>query len=110
MSTKLYIGNLSFDTNDADLRNAFSGVGEVTDVIVMKDRETGRSRGFGFVTMSSAEEAQAAIKQFHGKEFDGRNLTVNEARPREDFGGGNRGPRRDFGNGGGGDRRPQRRY
>ncbi len=113
MSTKLYIGNLSFDTNDADLRNAFSGVGEVTDVIVMKDRETGRSRGFGFVTMSSAEEAQAAIKQFHGKEFDGRNLTVNEARPREEFGnsgGGNRGPRRDFGNGGGGDRRPQRRY
>lgn len=111
MSTKLYIGNLSFDTNDADLRNTFSAAGEVTDSVVMKDRETGRSRGFGFVTFGSSEEAQAAISQFHGKELDGRKLTVNEARPREEFGGGsggggNRGPRRDFG----GDRRPQRRY
>jgi cold-inducible RNA-binding protein len=86
MSTKLYVGNLSFDTNDQDLREAFSAAGNVTDVIVMSDKMTGRSRGFGFVTMSTAEEAQAAISQFNGKPLDGRNLTVNEARPRENFG------------------------
>ena len=112
MSTKLYVGNLSFDTNDADLRSAFAACGNVTDVAVVQDKMTGRSRGFGFVTMSSAEEAQAAIAQFHGKDFDGRNLTVNEARPREDFG--PNAPRKSFGggnrNGGDRDRRPSRRY
>ena len=115
MSTKLYVGNLSFDTNDQDLRNAFSAAGNVTDVALISDKMTGRSRGFAFVTMSTPEEAQAAISQFHGKDLDGRNLTVNEARPRENFGpdaprGGGGG--RKFG--GGGDRnrgdRPQRRY
>jgi RNA recognition motif-containing protein len=113
MSTKLYVGNLSFDTNDADLRTAFAACGSVTDVAIVQDKMTGRSRGFGFVTMSSAEEAQAAISQFHGKDFDGRSLTVNEARPREDFG--PSAPRKSFGGGnkGGGDRdrRPStRRY
>jgi len=86
MSTKLYVGNLSFDTNEQDLRAAFSAAGNVTDVALISDKMTGRSRGFGFVTMSTAEEAQAAISQFHGKDLDGRNLTVNEARPRENFG------------------------
>ncbi|MDD5200828.1 MAG: RNA-binding protein [Terrimicrobiaceae bacterium] len=112
MSTKLYVGNLSFDTNESDLRSAFAAAGNVTDVAVVQDKMTGRSRGFAFVTMSSAEEAQAAISQFHGKDFDGRNLTVNEARPREDFG--PNAPRKSFGGGnkpgGGGDRRPARRY
>ncbi|MGH8046067.1 MAG: RNA recognition motif domain-containing protein [Chthoniobacterales bacterium] len=109
MSTKLYVGNLSFDTNDQDLRQAFASVGTVTDVVVMSDKMSGRSRGFGFVTMSTPEEAQAAISQFHGKPLDGRNLTVNEARPRENFG--PDAPRKkSFG--GGGDRggRPPRRY
>ena len=103
---KLYVGNLSFDTNDQDLRELFEQHGKPTDVFIMSDRETGRSRGFAFVTMSSSEEGQAAINALSGKDFMGRNLTVNEARPREDrpqgggggrsFGGGNRdrGPRR----------------
>ena len=112
MPTKLYVGNLSFQTNDSDLRDAFSAAGNVTDVAIISDRETGRSRGFAFVTMDSAEEAQAAINLFHGKDLDGRTLTVNEARPREDFG--PNAPRKSFGggnrNGGDRDRRPQRRY
>ena len=102
---KLYVGNLSFDTNDQDLRELFGQYGKPADVFVMSDRETGRSRGFAFVTMGSAEEGQAAINALEGKEFQGRNLRVNEARPREErpqsggggsFGGGNRdrGPRR----------------
>jgi RNA recognition motif-containing protein len=114
MSTKLYVGNLSFQTTDQDLREAFSAAGEVTDVAIISDKLTGRSRGFGFVTMSTPEAAQAAVSQFHGKDFDGRNLTVNEARPRENFG--NDAPRgggggRKFGNDRdrGGDRR-ERRY
>jgi cold-inducible RNA-binding protein len=86
MSTKLYVGNLSFQTTDHDLREAFSSAGTVTDAAVVQDKMTNRSRGFGFVTMSTPEEAQAAINQFHGKDFAGRNLTVNEARPRENFG------------------------
>lgn len=118
MSTKLYVGNLSFQTKDQDLREAFSAAGSVTDVAIVQDKMTGRSRGFGFVTMSTPEEAQAAINQFHGKDFDGRNLTVNEARPRENFGPdaprGGGGGRKFGGGGGGGDRdrgsRPQRRY
>lgn len=112
MSTKLYVGNLSFGTTDQDLREAFSAAGSVTDAVVLSDKMTGRSRGFGFVTMATPEEAQAAINQFHGKPLDGRNLTVNEARPRDNFGpDAPRGGGRKFGNDRG-DRsdRFQRRY
>ncbi|HZI20834.1 MAG TPA: RNA-binding protein [Pyrinomonadaceae bacterium] len=96
MSMKLYVGNLSYDTSGDDLRQLFSQAGTVESADVVEDRDTGRSRGFGFVEMSSKEEGQAAISQFNGKEVGGRALTVNEAKPREDRGGG-RG-----GNGGGG--------
>jgi RNA recognition motif-containing protein len=98
MSIKLYVGNLSFQTSSEDLRDLFSQAGTVESASVVEDRDTGRSRGFGFVEMGSREEGEAAIAQFNGKEFGGRNLTVNEARPREDRGGGGRG----FGGGGGG--------
>lgn len=93
---KLYVGNLSFSTTENDLQDAFERFGTVTDTVVMMDRTSGRSRGFGFVTMGNAAEGQAAITGLHGKDLDGRNLTVNEARPREDRAGG--------GGGGGGDR------
>src|SRR5215218_2128862 len=99
MSTRLYVGNLNFRTTGDELREIFSQAGEVESATVVEDRDTGRSRGFGFVEMATAEGAAAAIEQFNGKEFGGRTLTVNEARPREDRGGGGRG----FG-GGGGDR------
>jgi cold-inducible RNA-binding protein len=81
---KLYVGNLSFDTSEADLRSIFEQFGHVTETHLVNDRETGRSRGFAFVTMSTAAEGQAAIGTLHGKQFGGRALTVNEARPRED--------------------------
>ena len=97
MSTKLYVGNLSFDTTENDLQDHFAQAGTVSEVALMQDKFTGKSRGFGFVTMSSADEAQKAISLFHGKDFMNRSLTVNEARPREDRTGG--GPRRDFGGG-----------
>ncbi len=100
MGNKLYVGNLSFDTIENDLQELFSQAGSVTECALMQDRMTGRSRGFAFVTMSSDDEAQKAISLFHGKDFHGRNLTVNEARPREDRTGG--GPRRSFSGGGGG--------
>ena len=99
MSIKLYVGNLSFNTSSEELRELFSQAGTVESANVVEDRDTGRSRGFGFVEMSSKEEAEAAISQFNGKELGGRALTVNEARPREDRGGG--GGRGGFGGGGG---------
>ena len=95
MSTRLYVGNLNFRVTSDDLREYFSQAGEVESASVVEDRETGRSRGFGFVEMATSEGAQAAIEQFHGKEFQGRALTVNEARPRTGGGGG-------YGGGGGG--------
>jgi cold-inducible RNA-binding protein len=92
MSTKLYVGNLSFNTSTQDLETMFGESGTVESTNIIEDRETGRSRGFGFVEMSTAAEAQAAISTFDGKEVDGRNLKVNEAKPREDraSGGGSR--------------------
>ena len=87
---KLYVGNLAFQTSSEDLQQLFSQAGTVQSASVIEDRDTGRSRGFGFVEMASKEEGESAISQFNGKEFNGRNLTVNEARPREDRGG-NRG-------------------
>ena len=96
MGNKLYVGNLSFRVTSEDLQDYFAGAGTVDSANVVMDRETGRSRGFGFVEMGSEDEATAAIAQFNGQEFDGRNMVVNEARPRDDRGGG--------GYGGGGDR------
>ena len=98
MSTKLYVGNLSFNTSAQDLETMFGEAGTVQSANLIEDRETGRSRGFGFVEMSSKEEAQAAIAAFDGKEIDGRNLKVNEAKPREDRGNGGGGG---YGGGGG---------
>ena len=87
MSMKLYVGNLSFQTSSDDLQQLFSQVGTVDSVNVIEDRETGRSRGFAFVEMSSSEEGNAAIQQFNGHDVGGRTLNVNEAKPREDRGG-----------------------
>jgi cold-inducible RNA-binding protein len=84
MGTKLYVGNLSFRTTSEELREAFAAAGTVESATVIEDRDSGRSRGFAFVEMATAEEAAAAIEQFNGKEFGGRNLTVNEAKPRTD--------------------------
>jgi cold-inducible RNA-binding protein len=81
---KLYVGNLSFETTETVLQDAFERFGAVTDTVIMIDRTTNRSRGFGFVTMGSASEGNAAIEALHGNDLDGRNLTVNEARPREE--------------------------
>ena len=102
MSSKLYVGNLSFDTTEIDLQDTFAAAGTVNEVALMQDKFTGKSRGFAFVTMSSADEGQKAISLFHGKSVQGRPLTVNEARPREDRTGG--GPRSFGGGGGGGER------
>ena len=99
MSMKLYVGNLSFQTSAEDLQELFAQAGTVESANVIEDRDTGRSRGFGFVEMSSKEEGEAAIAQLNGKEVGGRSLTVNEAKPRENSGGGGRG-----GFGGGGNR------
>ena len=105
MGTKLYVGNLSFRTTSEELRDAFAAVGTVESASVIEDRDTGRSRGFAFVEMATAEEAAAAIEQFNGKDLGGRNLTVNEAKPREDRGGrggyGGGGGRGGYGGGGG---------
>jgi RNA recognition motif-containing protein len=88
MSTRLYVGNLNFRTTGDELREMFSQAGEVENASVVEDRDTGRSRGFGFVEMATSEGATAAIEMFNGKEFGGRSLTVNEARPRVERGGG----------------------
>jgi RNA recognition motif-containing protein len=98
MTMKLYVGNLSFSTSSQELQELFAQAGNVESASVVEDRDTGRSRGFGFVEMSSKEEGTAAIEQFNGKEINGRSLTVNEARPRENRGGGGG---RGFGGGGG---------
>lgn len=102
MSNKLYVGNLSFRVTNEDLQEYFSTAGTVESANVVFDRETGRSRGFGFVEMASDDDATAAIAQFNGQEYDGRNIVVNEARPREDRGGGGGGHRGGRGGGGGG--------
>ena len=102
MSMKLYVGNLAFQTSSEDLQQLFAQAGTVESASVVEDRDTGRSRGFGFVEMASKEEGEAAIAQFNGKEFNGRNLTVNEARPREDRGNRGGGGRGGFGGGRGG--------
>jgi len=102
MAKKLYVGGLSYDTSEDSLKEAFAKAGTVESAVIITDKMSGRSKGFGFVEMSSDEEAQKAIEMWNGKEFDGRNLTVNEARPMEER------PRRDF-NRGGGDRGFDRR-
>jgi len=98
MNTKLFVGNLSFNTTENDLQDAFAAHGTVTEANLMTDRATGRPRGFGFVTMSSPQEAQEAINAVNGANLDGRNLTVNEARPREERSGGGFRGGRDRGN------------
>jgi len=98
MATKLYVGNLSFRTTEDDLREAFSQAGTVESASVIQDRETQRSRGFGFVEMATPEEAQKAIEMFNGQDLGGRNLTVNEAKPKTDRGSG--GGRGGYGGGG----------
>jgi cold-inducible RNA-binding protein len=87
MSMKLYVGNLTFQTSSEDLKHLFAQAGVVESASIVEDRDTGRSRGFGFVEMSSTEEGNAAIAQFNGKEVNGRSLNVNEAKPRENRGG-----------------------
>lgn len=105
MTYKLYVGNLSFSTSSDELKDLFAQAGTVESASVVEDRDTGRSRGFGFVEMASKEEGEKAIEQFNGTEMNGRSLTVNEARPREDRGnrgGGGRGYGGNRGGGGGG--------
>ncbi|MGE3805906.1 MAG: RNA recognition motif domain-containing protein [Gemmataceae bacterium] len=102
MGKKLYVGNLPYTVSDSELQNIFSQHGTVQSAQVIIDRDTGRSKGFGFVEMGSDDEAQAAISAMNGQEVNGRALTVNEARPREDRGGGGGGGGRGFGGGGGG--------
>jgi cold-inducible RNA-binding protein len=108
MAMKLYVGNLSFHTSSEDLQQLFAQAGTVESATVVEDRDTGRSRGFGFVEMASKEDGEKAIQQFNGTDLNGRNLTVNEARPREDRGnrGGGGGGRGGYGGnrGGGGGR------
>lgn len=99
MATKLFVGNLSFNTTEGDIQGLFAQAGTVSSCELIMDKFTNKSRGFAFVTMGTQEEATKAIADFHGKELDGRALTVNEAKPREDR------PRGDFGGGRGGERR-----
>jgi RNA recognition motif-containing protein len=105
MGSKLYVGNLSYNTTSSDLEQLFAQHGSVSSAEVIQDRDTGRSKGFGFVQMGSDDEAQAAIAALNGQQHDGRALTVNEAKPREDRprgGGGGGGGRGGYGGGGGG--------
>ncbi|MBL8799480.1 MAG: RNA-binding protein [Planctomycetia bacterium] len=102
MGKKLYVGNLPYGISDSDLQKAFEAHGRVESAQVITDRDTGRSKGFGFVEMGTDQEAQAAIQAMNGQDFNGRALTVNEARPREDRGGGGGGGRGGYGGGGGG--------
>lgn len=101
MAKKLYVGNLTYGVTDGELQEMFAAHGTVQSAQVIMDRDTGRSKGFGFVEMGSDQEAQAAIAALNGKDSNGRALTVNEAKPREGGGGGGRG----YGGGGGGGRR-----
>jgi RNA recognition motif-containing protein len=101
MTMKLYVGNLAFATTSQELQELFAQAGTVESASVVEDRDTGRSRGFGFVEMSSKEEGEAAIAQFNGKEVNGRALNVNEAKPRENRGGGGGGRGGGYGGGGG---------
>ncbi len=119
MPTKLYVGNLSFDTTENDLQDYFASVGGVKEVALIQDKFTGRSRGFAFVTMDSREDAEKAIQQFNGQSFQGRPLVVNEARPMDDrpprsggagSSGGHRGGGGNRGCGAGGGHSRQRRY
>ena len=107
MATKLYVGNLTFGVTDSELQNMFEPHGTVKSAQIIMDRDTGRSKGFGFVEMSSGDEAQAAVAALNGQEVNGRALTVNEAKPREDRGGsrGGGGGGGGYGGGGGGGRR-----
>ena len=122
MNTKMYVGNLSYDANDGEIRELFEAHGTVSDVFIVKDRESGRPRGFAFVSMGTPEEMNAAIEGLNGADFMGRNLTINEARPREERpqgggggggygggGGGGGGGRGGYGGGGGGGRGGDRR-
>src|SRR5436305_9921960 len=102
LSKKLYVGNLTYNVNESDLEALFTPFGTVQSAQIIVDRDTNRSKGFGFVEMGSDAEAQAAIQGLNGRDHDGRNLTVNEAKPREDRGGGGGGGYRGGGGGGGG--------
>src|SRR5262245_4385891 len=104
MSTKLYVGNLPFQTTESDLQTLFESVGSVASINIVRDRATGQARGFAFVEMSDAESAQRAISELDRHEYGGRNLTVNEARPMTPRGNGGGGGGRGFGGGGGGGR------
>jgi RNA recognition motif-containing protein len=101
MSNKLFVGNLSFETSENDLKDTFAAHGTVTEINLMMDRMTNRPRGFGFVTMSRTEEAQKAMQALNGKVMGGRALTVNVAKPREERAPGGGGGRREYGGGGG---------
>jgi RNA recognition motif-containing protein len=104
MSNKLFVGNLSFNTTENDLQDAFAAYGTVSEANLMMDRMTNRPRGFAFITMSTGDEAQKAIEGLNGRELGGRALTVNVARPREERTGGGGGGRREYSGGGGRDR------
>ena len=104
MSMKLYVGNLSFNTSNQDLNDLFGEIGTVESTNIIEDRETGRSRGFGFVEMANSEDGDKAIAELNGKEVDGRTLKVNEAKPQENRSGGGGGGRGGYGGGGGGGR------
>ena len=110
MSTKLFVGNLSFNITENALQDAFAAHGTVVEAILMMDRMTNRPRGFGFVTMSTAEEAEKAIAALNGTQLDGRDLTVNIAKPREERPAGGGGGRREYGGGGGGGGGGRNRY